>query len=120
TKGWKVQEREVLERESSATAHDPRDQRIQDLDTTLAERVEEAKRQAREQRDELSTQQSEQLREARTVEQSLRAQLKGSQGQVLAEDVVYPPTGERIAMQGEVADDVALGKLERIAQEHRD
>jgi DNA-directed RNA polymerase subunit beta' len=118
-----LQEREDSARERIAEAHARRDRRIQEIDSTLNERIEEARRQAREQRDELSAQQSEQLREARTVEQSLRAQLKGRKGrkdQVLTEDVVYPPTGERIAMQGETADDVALGKLERIAQEHRD
>jgi DNA-directed RNA polymerase subunit beta' len=114
------QEREDLARERIAAAHERRDQRIQELDSTLSARVEEARRQAREQRDELTTQQAEQLREARTVEQNLRAQLKGSKGQVLTEDVVYPSTGERVAMQGETSDDVALGKLERIAKEHRD
>ena len=47
-------------------------------------------------------------------------QVVGGQGQVLAEDVVYTPTGERVAQMGEVADAAHTEKLERLVQEHRE
>ena len=48
------QEREDLARERIAAAHEKRDQRIAELDSTFTARVEEARQQAREQRDELT------------------------------------------------------------------
>ena len=71
-------------------------------------------------RGELEDQRSQDLMQARTVESQLKALLKANKGQVLAEDVVYEPTGERIAQMGEVAADEHQSKLEHVVQEHRE
>ncbi|HEU5349186.1 MAG TPA: DNA-directed RNA polymerase subunit beta', partial [Ktedonobacterales bacterium] len=73
-----------------------------------------------ERRGELEDQRSQDMMQARSAESQLKALLKANMGQVLAEDVVYLPTGERIAQMGEIADNAHLDKLERLVQEHRE
>ncbi|HEX6541679.1 MAG TPA: DNA-directed RNA polymerase subunit beta' [Ktedonobacterales bacterium] len=86
-----------------------RDRTITDLEQRAVDR-----------RSELEDRRSQELMEARSAESQLKALLKANTGQVLTEDVVYLPTGERIAQMGEVADDLHRDKLERVAQEHRE
>src|SRR5690242_7881184 len=85
-------------------------------DTTIADQEQRAV----DRRGELVDQRSQDLMQARTVESQLKALLKANKGQVLAEDVVYAPTGERIAQMGEVAADEHQSKLEHVVQEHRE
>src|SRR5262249_6593515 len=73
-----------------------------------------------EQREQSETERAEQLQQARAAEQSVRTLLRSNHGKVLAEDVLYEPTGERIAQRGAKADATHAEALDRIAQEHRD
>jgi DNA-directed RNA polymerase subunit beta' len=85
-------------------------------DTNIAE----LEQRAVDRRGELEDQRSQDLMQARTIESQLKALLKSSKGKVLAEDVIYTPTGERIAQMGDVAADEHQSKLERVVQEHRE
>ena len=75
---------------------------------------------ATERRGELEDQRAQDLMQARQVESQLKALLNANKGQVLSEDVVYTPTGERIAQMGEVADKAHLAQLDKVVQEHRE
>jgi DNA-directed RNA polymerase subunit beta' len=88
----------------------------QGRDTTIAE----LEQRAVDRRGELEDQRSQNLMQARSVESQLKSLLKSQKGKVLDEDVVYAPTGERVAQMGEAADDVHQSKLERMVQEHRE
>ncbi len=85
-------------------------------DTTIAE----LEQRSVDRRGELEDQRTQDLMQARTIESQLKALLKANKGQVLAEDVIYTPTGERIAQMGEVAADEHQSKLEHVVQEHRE
>ncbi len=71
-------------------------------------------------RDELELRRSEQLQEAKAAEAALRALFKANAGQVLTEDAIYQPTGERIAQRGDIVDDAHEAALERAVRDHRD
>ncbi len=103
------QERDELIVEQRQIIEQRRDDQIADVERRLVA-----------QRDELELRRSEQLQEARAAEANLRATLKSNAGQVLTEDVVYEPTGERIAQRGDIADDNHLAALERAVRDHRD
>ena len=62
-----------------------------------------------EQREQSELQRSEDLQQARAAEQSLRSTLRANLGKVLTEDVVYEPTGERVAQQGSIVGRHASG-----------
>ena len=105
----RIQEEEELVTEQIREVQARRDEQI----ATLEQGVEP-------QREEVMTRRSEQLQEAAGAERGLKAQLKASAGQVLMEDLIYTPTGERLAQQGEVAGDEHSATLERLVREHRD
>jgi DNA-directed RNA polymerase subunit beta' len=94
--------------------------RIQEVQERRDQQIAELEQRLEEQREQLEVSRSEQLQEARTAETGLRALLRENMGQVLMEDAIYQPTGERIAQQGAVVDSSHMEALDRIAQEHRD
>ncbi|HEU5343938.1 MAG TPA: DNA-directed RNA polymerase subunit beta', partial [Ktedonobacterales bacterium] len=93
---------------------------IEDLQARRDATIAELEQRATDRRGELEDQRTQSLMEARTVEGQLKSHLKANKGKALAEDVVYLPTGERIAQMGEVVDDVHQSKLEHVVQEHRE
>ncbi len=105
----RIQELEGSVVDNIKLLQDRRDTTITDLEQRVVDR-----------RGEMEDQRSQDLMQARTVESQLKALLKANKGQVLAEDVVYAPTGERIAQMGEIAADEHQSKLEHVVQEHRE
>jgi DNA-directed RNA polymerase subunit beta' len=105
----RIQEREEEVTAQIISAQDRRDQQI----ATLERRLEE-------QREQNELDRSEQLQKARDLEKALRAILRENLGKVLEEDMIYEPTGERVAEQGVIVDAGHLESLDRISQEHRD
>ncbi|MEO7001850.1 MAG: DNA-directed RNA polymerase subunit beta' [Ktedonobacterales bacterium] len=95
-------------------------ERIRDIQERRDARRVEIDRRRDEAREELDVRRSGQLQEVKSAEAGLRSLLTSNSGQVLLEDAIYQPTGERIAQQGEVADDGHLATLDRIVREHRD
>ena len=93
---------------------------IEQVQQRRDERIAELERRRDEQREQLDIERSEQLQEARGAEQMLRTLLRQNMGQVLLEDAIYQPTGERIAQQGVVVDSSHMEQLDKMAQEHRD
>ena len=93
---------------------------IQQIQAQRDERIAELERALEEQREQNELNRSALLQEARDTEKTLRSTLRENLGKVLIEDIVYAPTGELIARQGEVSDATHLEKLDKIAQEHRD
>jgi DNA-directed RNA polymerase subunit beta' len=105
----RLQEREEIATVQIEEIQRRRDAQIAQIEHSTSEQLEQ---------NDLSR--SEQLQQARAAEADLRRTLKENAGQVLTEDAIYYPTGERIAQQGEVADGAVMDRLDAVAQEHRD
>src|SRR5579871_4440142 len=105
----RIQQREEEVTAQIVAAQERRDEQIAAIERKLEE-----------QREQNELNRSEQLQQARDLEKTLRATLRENLGKVLMEDIIYEPTGERVAQQGVVVDATHLEALERIAQEHRD
>src|SRR5512146_1032004 len=106
--------RRIQEREEIVTVQ------IEEIQRRRDERVAQIERAGEERREQAELSRSEQLQQARTAETDLRRVLRENLEQVLAEDAVYHPTGERIAQQGEVVAAQTIERLDQIAQQHRD
>jgi DNA-directed RNA polymerase subunit beta' len=107
-------QRQIAEQEEFVT------EQIRQVQDRRDEQLAELEHRAQAQREAVEPERAEQLQSARDAERGLRALLKEHMGQVLPEDAIYRPSGERIAQQGEVVEPRYQGELERIAQEHRD
>ncbi|HEX8995350.1 MAG TPA: DNA-directed RNA polymerase subunit beta' [Ktedonobacterales bacterium] len=104
---------------------------LQDSDQSVSERIVELQQQRDEriaqatadrdaERERIDQRRNQQLEELKTAEASIRTLLKKDSGKVLTEDVVFEPTGEVIARQGQVSEASMLDDLERMAREFRE
>ncbi len=107
-------QRRLHEREEVVTVQ------IEEIQRRRDAQVAEIEQAAKEQLEQNDLSRSEQLQQARAAETDLRRTLKEQMGQVLTEDAVYYPTGERIAQKGDVVDGAVMDRLDHSAQEHRD
>ncbi len=104
---------EIQRLEESATA------RIQELQEQRDATIEQLRAQAQAAREEAEMRRSELLQQVNRAEKEVREVLRSNMGKVLMEDLVYEPTGERIARQGEAASEHHLELLEKAAEAAR-
>ena len=104
---------------------------LQDSDQAVSERIIELQQQRDEriaeaistrdaERERIDQRRAQQLDELKAAEASVRGILRENAGKVLTQDVVFEPTGEIIARQGQVSEDSMLDELERMAREFRE
>ncbi len=105
----RIQTREEEVTSQIIAAQDHRDQQIASIEHRLEG-----------QREQNEVARSEQLQQARDLEKTLRSALREQMGKILSEDMIFEPTGERIAGQGVIVDSNHMETLDRLAQEYRD
>ncbi|HKD75584.1 MAG TPA: DNA-directed RNA polymerase subunit beta', partial [Ktedonobacterales bacterium] len=71
-------------------------------------------------REDAQSQHNEELQQLRPVEASLRQTIKDNMDKVLMEDLVFTPTGDVMAQQGEVVKSSHIKALDKIIDEYRD
>ncbi len=106
-------QRQIQQLEESATA------RIQGLQDERDRAIEALQAQAQTAREEAEMQRSEALQMANRAETETRELLRAEMGKVLTEDVIYEPTGERIARKGDTAAKKHLEALEKAGEAAR-
>jgi DNA-directed RNA polymerase subunit beta' len=93
--------------------------RIQELQEQRDAAIERLRAQAQTVREDAEMRRSELLQQANRAEKDAREVLRSEMGKVLTEDVVYEPTGERIARKGDTAANRHLELLEKAAEAAR-
>jgi DNA-directed RNA polymerase subunit beta' len=106
-------QRQIQRLEENATA------RIQGLQDQRDALLEQLREQAQLVREEAEMRRGDLLQEASLAEKSVREVLRSNMGDVLMEDVVFEPTGERIARQGETVTTKHLEALEKASEAAR-
>jgi len=104
---------QIQRQEETATA------RIQELQAERDAAIERGHGQAQVVREEAEMRRTEGLQAANRAESAARDLLRADMGNVLTEDVIYEPTGERIARQGDTAAKRHLEVLEKAAEAAR-
>jgi DNA-directed RNA polymerase subunit beta' len=95
-------------------------EQILDIQQQRDERIAEIEQQRQEAQDRATMRRDERVAELRAAEAALGATLRENAGLVLKEDLVFEPTGEVIARQGQIAEDSMTADLERMARELRE
>ncbi len=104
---------QIQRQEETATA------RIQGLHEERDAAIERGRAQAQVVREEAEMRRTEGLQAANRAESAARDLLRAEMGNVLSEDVIYEPTGERLARQGDTAAKRHLEVLEKAAEAAR-
>ena len=118
-------QRQLQEKEQSVTEqlraiHERRDTTIAELESTMEERVGNARADVAKRREEIKAQRAEDEKASKEAEKELEKLLKANKGKVLEEDVTLPASGELIARQGTVADASHLALLKGMSQQARE
>ncbi|HEX8982095.1 MAG TPA: DNA-directed RNA polymerase subunit beta' [Ktedonobacterales bacterium] len=95
-------------------------ERILELQTQRDERIAEATKTRDEERSRIDARRTQTFDDLKKAEASIKATLKKNAGKVLTEDLIFEPTGEFIARQGQIAEEPMTDDLERMAREFRD
>ncbi len=95
-------------------------ERILEIQQRRDERVAEIEREREMAQDGVAQRRAERIAELREAETTITKTLSENAGLVLTADVVFEPTGELIARQGQIVDEAMSADLERMAREFRD
>ncbi|MGH2503666.1 MAG: DNA-directed RNA polymerase subunit beta', partial [Ktedonobacterales bacterium] len=95
-------------------------ERIIELQQQRDERIAEAERERDAERERIDQRRAERLSELTTAETEVKRILKESADKVLMQDVVFEPSGEVVARQGQVADEGMRDQFDRMTREFRD
>jgi DNA-directed RNA polymerase subunit beta' len=106
-------QRQIQHLEESTTA------RIQELQNERDAAIEHLQAQAQAVREEEEMRRTEALQAANHAETAVREVLRSEMGKVLTEDVIYEPTGERLARKGDTAAARHLELLEKAGEAAR-
>jgi len=115
-----LQEKEQSVSEQLRAIHAQRDTTIADLESTMEERVGNARADVAQRREEIKAKRAEDEKNAKEAEKELEKLLKANKGQVLTEDVTLPASGELIVRQGTVVDASHLTQLKEMSQQARE
>src|SRR5690348_14027659 len=106
-------QREIQRREETAT------ERIRSLQEERDATIESLRAQAQMVREEAELRRSDLLQEASLAEKEVRETVRANMGKVLSKDVIFEPTGEQIARQGETMAARHLEVLEKASEAAR-
>jgi DNA-directed RNA polymerase subunit beta' len=95
-------------------------ERIIELQQQRDERIAEAERERDAERERIDQRRAERLSELTTAETEIKRILKESADKALMQDVVFEPSGEVVARQGQVADEGMRDQFDRMTREFRD
>ncbi|HEU0026216.1 MAG TPA: DNA-directed RNA polymerase subunit beta' [Ktedonobacterales bacterium] len=95
-------------------------EQILEIQQQRDERIAEIERERQETQDSAILRRDERIAELRAAEAAISKTLRENASLVLKDDIVFEPTGEVIARQGQIAEDSMSADLERMARELRE
>ncbi len=110
---------ETIEEEKQQLEEDTVE-RIRTLHTTRDAKIADLEETARTTREEAELHRTEDLQALKPIEADLRKTIKDNMDLVLEQDLVFAPTGDVLARQGEVVSKDLIAKLDRTIDEYRD